>query len=153
MGLLDDNRPLVLVADPASASAALIASQLEWAGYETITASCGAEAVELIDRLGPAGCVLEVMLGDGPTGYEIVRRMRAKPETALTPTVLMSARAGKLDRDFAFTVGANDYFKKPFQCGDLVARVATLVPASAPVVDISARRARVSHRPLAVAGR
>ena len=143
----------MVVADPASGSAGLIANQLEWAGYDTVTAACGLEAVELIARRSPAGCVLEVMLGDGPTGYEIVRRMRADSKTALTPAVLMSARAGKLDRDFAFTVGANDYFKKPFQCGVLVARVATLVPGvPAPVVDITARRTRVTHRPLAVAG-
>jgi DNA-binding response OmpR family regulator len=41
---------------------------------------------------------------------------------------MISARAGKLDRDFAFTVGADDYVKKPFRSADLVARLALLVP-------------------------
>src|SRR5947209_14417211 len=133
-------RPDIVVADPAAQSAAVIARQLNVAGYRAITASNGLQAVELIDERLPAACVLEVMLGDGPTGYELVRQMRAQLQTASIPVVLMSARAGKLDRDFAFTVGANDYFKKPFRCGELIARLETLVaPAPRRIV---ARRTR-----------
>jgi DNA-binding response OmpR family regulator len=43
---------------------------------------------------------------------------------------MISARAGKLDRDFAFTVGCDDYVKKPFPSSELVARLALLAPTA-----------------------
>jgi DNA-binding response OmpR family regulator len=43
---------------------------------------------------------------------------------------MISARAGKLDRDFAFTVGCDDYVKKPFHSSELVARLALLAPTA-----------------------
>jgi DNA-binding response OmpR family regulator len=72
--------------------------------------------------------VLEVKM-DVLTGYEVVRQLREDARNRLTPVVMISARAGKLDRDFAFTVGADDYVKKPFRSADLVARLALLVPS------------------------
>jgi len=132
--------PTILVADPAAHTAALIARHLDGAGYHAVTAAGSAEALAAIDERRPAACVLEVMLGGGLSGYQLVRQLRALPETASTPIVLMSARAGKLDRDFAFTVGANDYFKKPFRVGELIARLEALVaPAPRRIV---ARRTR-----------
>jgi CheY-like chemotaxis protein len=71
--------------------------------------------------------VLEVKM-ELLTGYEVVRQMREDDPTRLVPVVMISARAGKLDRDFAFTVGADDYVKKPFRSADLVARLALLAP-------------------------
>jgi DNA-binding response OmpR family regulator len=133
-------RPTILVADPAAHTAALIARHLDAAGYRPVSVASGADALAAIDERHPSACVLEVMLGDRLTGYELVRQLRALPETASTPILLMSARAGKLDRDFAFTVGANDYFKKPFRVGELIARLETLVtPAPRRIV---ARRTR-----------
>jgi CheY-like chemotaxis protein len=129
---LNTYRPRVLVADPDPETTALLARQLEWAGYAVTTAGSGPEALELIARTRPDAAVLEVKM-DGLTGYEVVRALREDPRNRLMPVVMISARAGKLDRDFAFTVGADDYVKKPFLCSDLVARMALLVPsASAP---------------------
>jgi CheY-like chemotaxis protein len=123
-------RPRVLVADPDPETSALIARQLEWSGYEVSTASNGQEALDLIVRLRPAAAVLEVKM-ELLTGYEVVRRMREEDRTRLVPAVMISARAGKLDRDFAFTVGADEYVKKPFRTADLVAKLAMLVPGDA----------------------
>jgi CheY-like chemotaxis protein len=120
-------RPRVLVADPDPETSALIARQLEWSGYEVSTASNGRDALDLITRLRPAAAVLEVKM-ELLTGYEVVRQIRENDRTRLVPVVMISARAGKLDRDFAFTVGADEYVKKPFRTADLVAKLAMLVP-------------------------
>ena len=120
-------RPRVLVADPDPETSALIARQLEWSGYEVSTASNGQDALDLITRLRPAAAVLEVKM-ELLTGYDVVRQMRENDPTRLVPVVMISARAGKLDRDFAFTVGADEYVKKPFRTADLVAKLARLVP-------------------------
>lgn len=133
-------RPLVLVADPDVEYAALIARQLEWAGYGVLTTGDGHEAQELIDDKRPDAIVLEAQM-PGQTGYAIVRRLREQPHNRLLPIVMISARAGKLDRDFAFTVGADEYMRKPFRCADIVARLAYLAPAAPRPAAPIARRA------------
>jgi CheY-like chemotaxis protein len=120
-------RPRVLVADPDPETSALLARQLEWSGYDVTTAYNGRDALDLSVRMRPAAVVLEVTM-EVLTGYEVVRRLREDPRNRKMPVIMISARAGKLDRDFAFTVGADDYVKKPFRSSELVARLAMLVP-------------------------
>jgi DNA-binding response OmpR family regulator len=120
-------RPRVLVADPDPETSALLARALEWAGYEVSTAADGGQALELIGRLRPAATVLEAKM-DVMNGYEVVRQVREAGHRR--PILMISARAGKLDRDFAFTVGCDDYVKKPFHSSELVARLALLVPTA-----------------------
>jgi DNA-binding response OmpR family regulator len=120
-------RPRVLVADPDPETSALLARALEWSGYEVSTAANGGEALELIGRLSPAATVLEATM-DVVNGYEVVRQVREAGHKR--PMLMISARAGKLDRDFAFTVGCDDYVKKPFHSSELVARLALLVPTA-----------------------
>jgi DNA-binding response OmpR family regulator len=121
-------RPLVLVADPDVEYAALIARQLEWAGYGVITTGTDAEARAIIEEKRPDALIVEAKLPTG-TGYELIRELRSEDEHRLLPIVMVSARAGGLDRDFAFTVGADAYIKKPFPCSTIVARLALLAPA------------------------
>ncbi len=125
MSELNIARPRVLVADPDPETSALLARSLEWAGYEVTTAANGQEALELTTRLRPAAAVLEIKM-EALNGYEVVRTLREGGHKL--PIVMISARAGKLDRDFAFTVGADDYVKKPFHSSELVARLGLLVP-------------------------
>src|SRR3954452_4588674 len=119
-------RPRVLVADPDPETSALLARALDWSGYEVTTAANGREALELTTRLRPAAAVLEIKM-ELVNGYEVVRTLREGGHKL--PIVMISARAGKLDRDFAFTVGADDYVKKPFHSSELVARLGMLVPS------------------------
>ena len=128
MSDLNSARPRVLVADPDPETSALLARQLEWAGYDVTTAGNGRDALDLITRMRPAAVVLEVMM-ERLTGYEVVRQLRENPRNRLMPVIMISARAGKLDRDFAFTSGADDYVRKPFLSSDLVAKLAMLVPS------------------------
>jgi CheY-like chemotaxis protein len=121
-------RPRVLVADPDPETSALLARQLEWSGYDVSTVYNGRDALDVIGRLRPAAVVLEVTM-DVLTGYEVVRQLREDPRNHKLPVIMISARAGKLDRDFAFTVGADDYVKKPFRSSELVAHVAMHVPS------------------------
>lgn len=137
-------RPLILIADPDVECTALVARQLEWAGYGVLTSGDGDEAVELIEEKRPDALVIEAKL-PGVTGYQLVRGLREQPHNRLMPVVMISARAGKLDRDFAFTVGADEYIRKPFRCVDIVSRLAHLAPV-APVAAPVARR--VSRMPL-----
>jgi CheY-like chemotaxis protein len=142
-----ETRPLVLIADPDVEFVAMIARQLEWAGYGVLTTGEGAEALELIEERRPDALVVEAKLHD-TTGYALVRQLREQPHNRLMPIVMISARAGKLDRDFAFTVGADSYVRKPFPYSQIVARLAHLAPAGpAPLPMVTRRRTR-ARRPL-----
>jgi CheY-like chemotaxis protein len=139
-------RPRVLVADPNAETVALIARQLEWAGYAVASAGNGRDALDIAAQRRPDAVVLEVKM-DGLTGYQVVQALRDDPRNRALPIVMISARAGKLDRDFAFTVGADDYVRKPFLCSDLVARLALLVPSAAAPMPAAKPIAR-PHRAL-----
>ena len=128
---VNTSRPRVLVADPDPETSALLARQLEWSGYDATTVYNGRDALDVIARLHPAAVVLEVKM-DVLTGYEVVRRLREDPRNRLMPVIMISARAGKLDRDFAFTVGADDYIKKPFHSSELVARLSMRLGGETP---------------------
>src|SRR5690349_21161834 len=147
-------RPLVLVADPDVEYAALISRQLEWAGYGVMATDNGADARELFADKRPDALVLEANLGD-VSGYELVRELRVDPLNRLVPIVMISARAGQLDRDFAFTVGADEYIKKPFPCATVVARLALLtptLPVAQPITRVRTRsHATYAHRFVAAA--
>lgn len=139
-------RPLVLVADPDVEYAALISRQLEWAGYGVIATDNGTDARELFTDKRPDALVIEANMRD-ISGYDLVRELRVDPLNRLVPIVMISARAGQLDRDFAFTVGADEYIKKPFPCATVVARLTLLTPAL-PVAQPLARprtRTRVAY--------
>jgi DNA-binding response OmpR family regulator len=145
--------PLVVVADPNVEYTALMGRQLEWAGYEVVTTGEADSVLELVEERRPDALVIEAAMGPGVSGYELVRQVREKPHNRLMPIVMISARAGKLDADFALTVGADDYVKKPFKYSDIVARLALLAPTgpvreAAPIVR---RGLRVSRPALAPA--
>jgi CheY-like chemotaxis protein len=139
-------RPLILIADPDVECAALIARQLEWAGYGVLTTGDAVEAVEIIEETRPEALVIEAKL-PGVSGYELVRELREQPEHRLMPVVMISARAGKLDRDFAFTVGADEYIRKPFRCADVVSRLAHLAPAGPAPAPVARRLPRTFAQP------
>jgi DNA-binding response OmpR family regulator len=148
MSHVDTARPRLLVADPDPEASALLSRQLEWAGYEVTTAGNGRDALDLICRLRPAAAVLEVKM-ELLNGYEVVRQMRDDERSRLVPVVMISARAGKLDRDFAFTVGADDYVKKPFRSAELVARLALLVPSDGAPAPAAAPAPAPQPQPIA----
>ena len=106
-------RPLVLVADDEAEIAALVGISLRRSGFNVTTAANGEEALERALELRPAAVVLDIMMPN-MNGYEVLRRLKEDPTTADAPVVLLSARAGKLDRDYGLRVGADAYIRKPF---------------------------------------
>ena len=141
------SQPRVLIADPDVSYTALMGRQLEWAGYDVLTAGEPAAVFELVEAHRPDALVIEAVLPD-TTGYAVVRELRSQPHNRLMPIVMVSARAGKLDHDFAFTVGADAYLRKPFRYSDIVARLALLAPAAPRQATPVARRALRPVRPL-----
>ena len=122
-------RPLVMVADDDTEIAILVEILLQREGYDVVTAMNGGEALELIERKRPDVVVLDIMMPN-LNGYEVVQRLRENKDTRFLPVILLSARAGALDRKYGIRMGADDYILKPFKAEDLLARIASVLPAS-----------------------
>ena len=123
---VEADAPLVLVADDDADMRALIRYRLERSGYTVITAVDGQEAVALAAEHVPALAVVDVMM-PRLDGFEVTRRLRAAPETARVPVILLTARAQEADVAQGFAAGADDYIRKPFSPQELSARVQAIL--------------------------
>jgi DNA-binding response OmpR family regulator len=118
--------PLLLIADDDEDILELLGFRLERAGYETVRARHGEEALRLALEHTPALALLDVTM-PGLDGYEITRRLRSDPRTSAMPVILLTARAQASDISRGMAAGADDYIKKPFDAGDLKQRIERLL--------------------------
>jgi DNA-binding response OmpR family regulator len=116
----------VLVADDDLDIQGLVVLRLERSGYRVLRASDGEEALELALREQPALAVLDITMPK-LDGLEVTRQLRARPETAELPVILLTARVQEADVAGGLDAGATDYLKKPFSPQELGARVAALL--------------------------
>lgn len=123
---MSSNRPRVLIADDDRDILELVAFRLGHAGYETITADDGAEALRLAREQQPDLVVLDVMMPK-KDGYEVMRALRTDQATRRTPVILLTARAQESDVSRGFEAGADDYVRKPFSPQELTARVQAIL--------------------------
>jgi phosphate regulon transcriptional regulator PhoB len=100
----------------------LVRFHLEKEGYAVREAETGEEALQRVAGERPALLVLDLML-PGTDGLEVCRRLRSSSATASVPIVMLTARAGEVDRVLGLEMGADDYIIKPFSPRELVARV------------------------------
>jgi len=115
-------RPLVLVADDDPDILELISFGLERAGYETVSARDGAEALELAETRRPDVAVLDVMM-PRLDGCEVTRKLRADEATSAMPILLLTALAEDSHAARGLAAGADAYLKKPFSPRVLADRV------------------------------
>ena len=109
----------ILVVDDEPLYTHLLKVNLEPEGYEVITASNGAEALEIVAARKPDLVVLDVMMPvlDGITACERIRQFSS------VPIIMLTAKGEEQDRVHGLNVGADDYVVKPFSATELVARV------------------------------
>jgi EAL domain-containing protein (putative c-di-GMP-specific phosphodiesterase class I)/CheY-like chemotaxis protein len=112
----------VLVVDDDRASRYVVAAMLADAGFETVEASSGRQALELIG-LGAFSLVLLDIRMPGLSGLEVLHRLRAGADTRTLPVILVTADDDVTDRVRGLEAGANDYVVKPFDREELLARV------------------------------
>jgi DNA-binding NarL/FixJ family response regulator len=91
-------------------------------GYETRQARNGREALEEASQVQPALVLLEVNLGE-VSGYEVCRELRDRFGDAIAIIFLSGDRTEPYDRAAGLLIGADDYIVKPFDEGELLARV------------------------------
>jgi len=113
----------ILVVEDEKDIRELLQVTLEAAGYETLKAANGDEALHIIEAESPDLVVLDILM-PGMSGFQVLRQLR---ETSDTPVIMLSARTDIVDKIESFELGADDYITKPFRLIELTARVAAVL--------------------------
>ncbi|MEB4208504.1 ATP-binding protein [Mycobacterium sp. 94-17] len=120
-------RHLVLIADDNADMRAHLDRVLS-TRWETVQVGDGESALAATRNLRPDAIVTDVMM-PGLDGFEFVAAVRADPELAATPILMLSARAGTESVNEGYARGADDYLPKPFRSQELIDRVASRLSA------------------------
>jgi len=114
----------VLAVDDIPLNLLLVQKMLSKFNFRIRTATNGREALEAVAQERPALILLDLMMPE-IDGYEVLRRLRADPETADIRIIILSALNSNEDIVKGFDLGANDFLTKPISMEKLLNVVAT----------------------------
>jgi two-component system, OmpR family, alkaline phosphatase synthesis response regulator PhoP len=118
----------ILVVEDEGSIASFIGLYLKKAGYGVRVVPTGATAIDETAAEAPSLIVLDLMLPD-IDGIEVCRRIRQSSDV---PILMLTARDEDVDKIIGLEVGADDYLTKPFNPGELVARVKSILRRASP---------------------
>ncbi len=145
----------ILIVDDEASVREVLSAYLRRAGYRTVTAATGQEALVAWMRQRPNLVLLDLMLPD-VSGEALCREFRRRGRV---PIIMLTAKAGEDDRVEGLAIGADDYVTKPFSPREVVARVRALLRRADPdaplhdlvtleegnlVIDLASREVRLS---------
>lgn len=110
---------MVLIIEDEESYRDAVSYMLTKEGFEVVTASDGAEGLEVFERSGADLVLLDLMM-PGLSGTEVCRRLRQRSQV---PIIMVTARDSEIDKVVGLELGADDYVTKPFSHRELVARI------------------------------
>lgn len=116
----------ILIVDDEVEILTIIQLGLMRAGYEVITATNAASALQLLAQQKPALAVLDVMMPD-MDGYDLVQAIRRRSNM---PLLMLTAKGSVAGEVASLELGADDYITKPFSMENLVAHIKALLRRS-----------------------
>ncbi len=119
-------KPLILVADDDPQLLRLVTRNLQLEGYETLSASDGQQALDLLEARMPDVLLLDVMM-PRLDGFSVTERVR---QFSTVPIIIVTARGQEQDKIRGLDLGADDYLTKPFSVEELLARVRAVLRRS-----------------------
>ncbi|MGB4858746.1 MAG: response regulator transcription factor [Dokdonella sp.] len=127
--LLEDDRRL----------AEMIGEYLGQAGFSVHMETLGYRALQRLDGGDFGALVLDLTLPDGD-GLDFCREIRARPQLASLPILMLTARGDPSDRIVGLELGADDYLPKPFEPRELLARLRAILRRSGPAAQHRSER-------------
>lgn len=128
----------ILIVDDVATNRIVMKVKLAAACYAVDQASSGAEALDAAKRDRPDLILLDVLMPD-MTGLEVCRRLKADPQTADIPVVLVTALADRASKMAGLEAGADDFLTKPVDEVTLLARARSLLRAGETARALRAR--------------
>ena len=115
----------ILIVDDSPSARETLCAILEEQGYQLTTAPNGQKALEVAASLHPDLILLDIMM-PGMDGFEVCRRIRANPQIAEVPIVILTALDDSASLLKGIEAGADDFLSKPVDRHELRARVRTI---------------------------
>jgi len=122
----ETQKPKVLVVDDNLQNLELILAYLEDVDCESLSATGGQEALEMIQNDPPDLVLLDVMMPK-ISGFEVCKRIKNNPETADIAVIMVTALSEMGDIERAINSGTDDFLSKPVNKWELLARVRTML--------------------------
>ena len=119
-------RPKILCVDDEPANLRLLDAILAPCGYEVVKAADGKEALEVIGEQKVDMVLLDVIL-PGINGFEVCRKIKENESWRMIPVVLITGLRSKEDRIRGIEAGAEDFISKPYDSGEVLARIRMLL--------------------------
>ena len=121
--------PLILIVEDEEPLAEMLRYNLDKAGFRTMLAVTGEDALQQVDLEMPDLAVVDWMLPER-SGIEVCRALRAKDDTRKLPIIMLTARGEESDRVLGLEAGADDYVVKPYSPREMIARINALLRRS-----------------------
>ncbi len=136
MNRTDENSPKILVIDDDEGIREMLAAVLACSGFRTLVADCGEEGLRIAACDEPAVILCDGCM-PGLNGFEVAARLRADPETASIPLVIMSGRP--MGDDEMLPAGlCTCFLQKPFAPPELVRVVRSAIAQAGQLAALAA---------------
>jgi sigma-B regulation protein RsbU (phosphoserine phosphatase) len=113
----------ILIAEDDFTSRTMLAAILQKEGYEVAVTTNGAEVWQALQQPDASTLVILDWMMPAMNGLEVVRRVRARNDDRPPYIIMLTTKGEKADIIAGLEAGANDYLTKPFDAGELRARV------------------------------
>lgn len=117
-------RRTILLAEDEPALGQIIKESLETRGFNVLLCSNGEKALEVYKKENPEILVLDVMMPK-KDGFTLAKEIRLEDNSI--PIIFLTAKSQTQDVVEGFTIGGNDYLKKPFSMEELIVRINNLL--------------------------
>ena len=124
--------PCILAVDDEQAILRLLSRTLEPEGYSVVVAADGRSALNLLEEHKPDLVILDIMM-PGLNGFQVLDLIRQRSNV---PVIMLTARSEVTTLRDALSLGADDYVRKPFGRGELLARIRAKLRRAGPEVTI-----------------
>lgn len=120
----NSNDDIILIVDDVSKNIQLLGKILDNNGYKIVAVTNGDQVMKAAKKYVPSLILLDIMM-PGKTGYEVCEELKNDPKLSSIPIIFLTARTEEEDIVKGLKLGGADYITKPFNSGELLARIET----------------------------